>query len=238
MRTLIAALCVLSVSGCVRAIKLPTSKSDVVSSPVKKGVNASMAAFDFETSGVDVQIFNGTGNLTVTGLPVSLDRVDLKQTRSFDVRQGSKTVAHPACTLTQKGQFVAWGGVTADDQTNRAVDCNDANFSLELKQNRSKGYVGTAVKGDVHLRIVSGLEMAKGPSSNSIANGFHLYRENEWVGSVEYFYGGKFYLPPSLTPDEREAVLLTGLTIACTDGYLFAKPDENARHPLSNVMGL
>jgi hypothetical protein len=222
MRSLFAILFVVVSFSCTRHVRLPKSAANPITSPVTRGVNAASKAFDYETSEVKVQLGVSKG-IAIKGLPISMGRINLSQTRSFDIKRKGQDIASPSCTLTHQGDYASFGL----DKTVHTMACNDVDFELAITQNKAKAYTGTFVRGGKTYTIMSTTEMADGPVANSLANGFHVYEDKQWLGTFEYYFGGNMYLAPNLSEEAREAAVLVSLSLAASNNYLVNDPKAN-----------
>jgi len=210
-------------TGCHQAIRLPRNVTAAPGVPVERGFNSRAKLLNFEIPSVKVD-YDQTHSLKVNGLPFGVQKVDTRQTRTFVINKAGTQLASASCVATQKGTEMKWGSLGRDDSRHE-LNCAADGFELSVKETGDDIFNGMATRGDVSLRLVSTNDMAEGaPASLS---GFHVYRGTKWLGSFEYFYGGKVYLAGDLTPEELDAFAMTTLSVVSTDGWLGKTPSDN-----------
>jgi hypothetical protein len=221
---LLLPLVLLSLPGCHRAIRLPppgpTPPRELT---FERGLNHRARLEEYELPQVSVT-WAPIHTVTLSGLPVGVQNVDLHQTRTFTLQRGGVPLMQVVCEATQRGTQTTWGSLGRDDSRHE-YHCRGNDFTLDVIETGDDVYAGSATRGGASLELHSTNDMAEGIADT--LSGFHLTRGPVWLGAFECFFGGSAWLLPQLTPLDRELAELTMLAIVSTDGWLGRSATDN-----------
>ncbi len=207
-------------AGCARNLRLPALDTKPLTTSFETGFNHRTKAFDFEVPEVkkDVQVSSGISlNLAGASLAGS-GKSD--QGASFAILRGGQPFLAAACRLLQQGTHV--GTV---DYPRHTYTCTAPGFELTVDEPQPQVFTGTARLGKVAVSLESSDDLEKGIPQRP--SGFHLKVGARWVGTFEYWQGGKVFLRPDLSPAERDATLATMVAVQSTDLWLARSLEEN-----------
>ena len=224
MRFAVLVLAALTTFSCTRVLRLPRVDATPVVGEFEKGINQRTKVFDFEVPEVkkDTQ---RSDSVTLKFGGTKLGGSEKQQQRSnLTVQRGGQPLVAVECLSRQEGVTVS-----RTEFSRHTFNCTGAGFTLEVQEPREDRFIGSARVVAVEVAFESNDEMEKGIPQ--YPTGFHLTANGRWVGTFEYFDGGKAYLRPDLSGPERDAVLAVMVVLQSTDGWLAKDLGANQARP-------
>lgn len=203
-----------------RNIKLPEAATAPTVAPFEQGVNARTRLLDYEIPEVKFAAQKNKGLSIKMPWGRSIGNSKQQQQRSFVVKRGTNPELAVECETVQQG-----GQVGSRDLSKHTYKCGGAGFELLVDEPRRQVFEGVVKVGEVALELESTDQMLSGVPMRP--SGFHIRRNGRWVASFEYYQFGKAYLGADLTADERDAVLVTMVSIQSTNHWLARDIDQN-----------
>jgi len=227
-RILLVALAAFAFTACgPRNIKLPDHAAAPTITPFEQGVNARTKLLDYEIPEVKLAVQKTQGMSVKLPWGQSIGNAKQQQQRSFVVKRGANPALDVSCETVQQGARVA-----AKDYSKHTYRCDGGGFELRVDEAKPQSFTGAAQVGAVALELESTDQMTDGAPMRP--SGFHIRRNGRWLASFEYYQFGKAYLGADLSADERDAVLVTMVSIQSTNHWLARSIDQNQ----SNAFGL
>lgn len=211
----------LALTGCgPRNIKLPLAAKAPATSNIVTGVNNRTQVFDYEIPSVKKEGSKTRGVSVAMPFGGRIGNASFEQGRLFTVKRGANASLEVSCKTTQKSTNF---GPRAFDKHTYA--CSGERFELLIDETQRNTFQGTAKVGDVALELLSTDQMAAGAPMRP--SGFHVTRNGRWLASFEYYQQGKAYLGSDLSPEERDAVLTTLVSVHSTNHFFAHSIQQN-----------
>ena len=212
--------------ACTRQIRVPApvgQQPEVLE--ISRGVNASATVGEYQLSRVSVVQPQPTTSVNLhLGDIVGKKKVDETRVFSFSMTKRGAPLTTASCTGHQFGDVNTIMG-TRTDKTQHVLTCRGSVFSMQIDEPSKNSLTGTVSAGDQQFVVETTNDMARGlPES---VNGFTLRQGGNWVASVEYFWGGRAYLSPSLSSEERDSAMTAVLALLSTNHWLGRDANEN-----------
>lgn len=220
-RLLVVALAAFALTACgPRNIRLPDHAVSPTVAPFEQGLNARTKLLDYEIPEVKLAVQKTQGMSVKLPWGQSIGNAKQLQQRSFIVKRGANPELGVDCETLQQGARVA-----SKDFSKHTYKCGGPGFELVVDEARRQVFTGAVHIGDVALELESTDQMAAGAPMRP--SGFHIRRDGRWLASFEYYQFGKAYLGADLTAVERDAVLVTMVSIQSTNHWLARDIEEN-----------
>lgn len=203
-----------------RNIKLPDAAGSPTVAAFEQGINARTKLLDYEIPEVKLATQKTQGMSIKLPWGQSVGNTTQRQQRSFIVKRGGNPELSVDCETLQEGKRVA-----SKDFSKHTYKCGGAGFELVVDEANQQVFSGAVRIGQVALELESTDQMVSGAPMRP--SGFHIRRNGRWVASFEYYQFGKAYLGTDLTADERDAVLVTMVSIQSTNHWLARDTDQN-----------
>ena len=216
-----ALLAALALTACgPRNIKLP----DVAVAPTvvafEQGLNARTRLLDYEIPEVKLEVQKTQGLSIKLPWGRSIGNAKQRQQRSFTVKRGSNPELNVACETLQEGKRVG-----SKDFSKHTYKCGGPGFELVVDEATRQVFSGVVQIGAVAIDLESTDQMVAGVPMRP--SGFHLRRQGRWLASFEYYQFGSAYLSADLSAEERDAVLVTMVSIQSTNHWLARDIEQN-----------
>lgn len=207
-----------------RNIKLPEVAVSPTIAAFEQGINARTKLLDYEIPEVKYATQKTQGMSIKLPWGQSIGNAKQRQQRSFTVKRGANPELSVDCETLQEGKRVA-----SKDFSKHTYKCGGAGFELMVDEATRQVFSGAVRVGEVALELESTDQMLSGAPMRP--SGFHIRRNGRWVASFEYYQFGKAYLGTDLTADERDAVLVTMVSIQSTNHWLARDISQNQSQP-------
>lgn len=208
-------------SGCgPRLLRLPMTDAPPLVDTFQQGVNQRRKVFDVEVPEVkkDTQRID---SVTLKFGGAKLGGTEKQNQRStMTVLRGGQRLVDVECRATQEGVTIS-----RTEFSQHTLACTGAGFTLDLREVQNDVFEGVARFGPVELTLSSSDDMEKGLPQ--YPTGFHLTAAGRWVGTFEYFDGGRAVIRADLAPHERDAVLSVMTVVHTTGAWLAADLHRN-----------
>jgi hypothetical protein len=212
---------VVALSACApRVIKLPNVAVPPTVVPFEQGVNARTKLLEYEIPEVKLATQKTQGMSIKLPWGHSIGNAKQQQERSFIVKRGSNPQLSVDCETRQEGKRIA-----SKDFSKHTYKCAGPGFELLVDEARRSVFAGSVRVGEIALELESTDQMASGVPMRP--SGFHIRRNGRWIASFEYYQFGNAYLGADLSADERDAVLVTMVSIQSTNPWLARDIDQN-----------
>ena len=219
----VVALAAFAFTACgPRNIKLPNLATPPTVASFEHGLNARTKLLEYEIPEVKFAIQKTVG-LSVRVPWGSVGKSKQQQQRSFVVMRGANPQLNVDCETLQQDMKV-WSRYSKHTYT-----CGAQGFELVVDETKRQVFAGTVHIGEVALELESTDQMSAGVPMRP--SGFHIRRNGRWVASFEYFQFGRAYLSTELSPEERDAVLVTMVSIQSTNHWFAKDIEQNQASP-------
>jgi hypothetical protein len=223
-RFLVIALAAFAFTACgPRNIKLPNLAVPPTVAPFEQGINARTKLLDYEIPEVKLAVQKTVG-MTVKVFGHSIGNAKQQQQRSFVVKRGANASLDVSCETLQQGARTG-----NKDFSKHTYKCGGSGFELLVDEAKRQVFQGSVRVGEISLDLESTDQMASGAPMRP--SGFHIRRNGRWIASFEYYQFGNAYLGADLTADERDAVLVTMVSIQSTNHWLARDINQNQANP-------
>ena len=219
----VLALAAVSFCACgPRNIKLPNLATPPTVALFEQGINARTRLLDYEIPEVKFAV-QKTEGMSVKLPWGSVGKAKQQQQRSFIVKRGPNPALGVECETVQQDVKV-WS-----KYAKHTYKCGGQGFELLVDEPKRQVFAGSVRVGEVTLDLESTDQMASGAPMRP--SGFHIRRNGRWIASFEYYQFGKAYLSSELTAEERDAVLVTMVSIQSTNHWLAKDIEQNQASP-------